>query len=142
MGFTFYWILICITVALTIVLSWYFATDFVGTKEKIRNVAITVGIGVLFCGLMIWSLYFTESGKRTQKTFRSETSGGLYRTVRVYDMEGELLEAYEGKFDVDEYTGGGITKVKFDSDGKRHIIYCSTGTVIIDEVEPSEEDTQ
>ena len=107
-------------------------------RKRVIGCTITMLITFLLCGFMLWSLYFTESGKRAQKTFRSETSGGLYRIVKVYDMEGELIEQYEGQFDVSEAATSGITKVKFDMDGKRHIIYCTTGTVVIDEIEPKE----
>lgn len=82
-----------------------------------------------------WWLYSTQSGARARKTFVSEVSGGLNRVVHVYDMEGDLIAEYNGKFDVDESATDGITKIKFDMDGKRHIIYSSTGTVIIDEVD-------
>ncbi|MCD8082214.1 MAG: hypothetical protein LUE86_01485 [Clostridiales bacterium] len=62
-------------------------------------------------------------------------SGGISRLVRVYDMEGDLIEEYAGTFDVetDEHY------VLFDDEkGKRHMIYYTTGTIIIDEVEEEE----
>lgn len=67
------------------------------------------------------------------KSWKSETSGGLNRTVIVYDVKGKELAKYTGRFDVEERTSEGIVKIKFDCKGKRHIIYAQTGTVLIDE---------
>lgn len=72
----------------------------------------------------------TESGKRALKTWHSETHEGIDRQVRVYDVEGELIAEYEGKFDID-YDDDRI--IFDDQDGKRHVIYYPTGTVIVDE---------
>jgi hypothetical protein len=75
----------------------------------------------------------TESGKRSVKSWQSETSGGIDRTVTVYDINGEEVAKYTGRFDVEESSQEGVVKIKFDCDGKRHIIYAQTGTVLIDE---------
>ena len=75
----------------------------------------------------------TESGKRGLKTWKSETSGGIDRTVTVYDIKGKELAKYTGRFDVEESSQSGVVKIKFDCKGKRHIIYAQTGTVLIDE---------
>lgn len=75
----------------------------------------------------------TESGKRGLKSWKSETSGGIDRTVTVYDVKGKELAKYTGRFDVEESSQEGIVKIKFDCKGKRHIIYAQTGTVLIDE---------
>lgn len=75
----------------------------------------------------------TESGKRGLKTWKSETSGGIDRTVTVYDVKGKELAKYTGRFDVEESSQEGVVKIKFDCKGKRHIIYAQTGTVLIDE---------
>ena len=114
----------------------------VGAESLVRKIAGAIASVVVFgliCYGIHWWLYDTEGGERTQKTFNSRTDGGLYRIVKVYDMEGEEIARYEGKFDIEENYEGGITKVKFDMEGKRHIIYSSTGTVIIDEVQRKEE---
>ena len=91
-------------------------------------------IGLLIAGGSAFWLYGTESGARSIRSFHSETTGGLSREVRVYDMEGDLIEQYEGKFDV-EITDG---KILFDmpsTDGspKRIQVLHSTGTVVIEE---------
>ena len=72
----------------------------------------------------------TESGKRAIKTQQSNFGGGISRTVKVYDINGNLIQEYEGKFDVD-YDAERI--IFDDENGKRHIIYYTTGTIIIDE---------
>lgn len=135
----FFWILIVCAVCAAIALTVY----SVGQKRYHNNMGVTYNLAVrlvvtwiicvAFSGLLIWFMYFTETGKRGQKSLESNTSGGLNRTVKVYDMQGELIAEYKGKFDVAESATEGITKVKFDCDGKRHIIYGSTGTIIIDE---------
>lgn len=110
--------------------------ETMGGKVGITMASIVVAFGL--CGLTFWHLYYTESGKRAQKTFHSEVGGGLHRVVKVYDMQGEQIAEYHGKFDLEEQQTDGVTKIKFDNGGKRHIIYCSTGTVIIDESAESE----
>ena len=105
------------------------------TAGRVGVATACIVVALAICGLMFWHLYYTESGKRAQKTFHSEVGGGLYRIVKVYDMQGEQIAEYKGKFDVEENQTEGVTKIKFDVGGERHIIYCSTGTVIIDEVE-------
>ena len=112
-------------------------------KDKMTKyggaIACLLVAGMICFGLHWW-LYDTESGERAQKNFKSQTSGGLYRIVKVYDMQGEQIAEYKGKFDVAEDHLDGVTKIKFDADGKRHIIYSSTGTVIIDEIGEEKDD--
>lgn len=62
-----------------------------------------------------------ESWERMQKSQQSEYEGGLNRTVTVYSYTGEKIAEYTGKFDIQENDAG--TKVLFDKDGKRTIIY-------------------
>ena len=66
--------------------------------------------------------------------------GWFYRSIcnnnsnflyNVYDMDGDIIKEYEGKFDI-EYDDD---RILFDDENNlRHIIYYPTGTVIIDEV--------
>lgn len=66
---------------------------------------------------------------RTVKDFGSDMTGGLDRTVTVYDNAGNQIAVYEGKIDIEDSEYG--NKVKFDLDGKRVILYnCS---VIVEE---------
>ena len=55
---------------------------------------------------MRWYFHSTESGKRAIKTQESNFEGGIKRSVKVYDAIGNLLQEYEGKFDVD-FNGDG-----------------------------------
>lgn len=76
----------------------------------------------------------TESGKRAIKDMESEMGGGINRTVAVYDVSGELIKTYEGKFDVEVGNTNGNPYIVFDDENnKRHIVYYTTGTIFIDE---------
>lgn len=106
-----------------------------GMETKAKIIALFVElivIGLIAFGCSIYNTH-TESGKRSVKSWDSEVNGGIERTVTVYDMQGEEIAKYHGKFDIQENAQDGIVKVKFDCDGKRHIIYAQTGTVLIDE---------
>jgi hypothetical protein len=64
------------------------------------------------------------------KSQESNFNGSIERTVKVYDIKGEIIAEYEGKFDVDHNQN----RIIFDDEnGKRHIIYYNMATVIIDE---------
>lgn len=115
-----------------------FATQAETKLGKRIGIIVCIAAALALAGLIFWWLYATEGGARAQKTFKSETTGGLYRVVTVYDMEGDQLAQYKGKFDIEEKQENGVVKVKFDMNGKRHIIYCSTGTVTIDEIDREE----
>lgn len=87
-------------------------------------ISIAVIIGMLFY------YNFTASGKRAYKSQKSELQNGIDRTVTVYDMEGDIIKTYSGKFDV-TYDSD---RILFDDEqGKRHVIYYPTGTVTVDE---------
>lgn len=102
-------------------------------KFRILAIVAEIIIMVLIAGGCFAYRTGTESGKRGLKSWKSETSGGLNRTVTVYDVKGKELAKYTGRFDIEERTSEGIVKIKFDCKGKRHIIYAQTGTVLIDE---------
>ena len=108
--------------------SRYQRTDY----KILGAVSIISGI-IVMAGSSFW-LYGTEAGARAQKTWQSTTGGGLTRVVTVYDMEGDKVAVYEGKFDVD----ANADRIIFDvpqEDGTylRHQIWPSTGTVTIEE---------
>jgi len=84
----------------------------------------------LFMG-MFWYYNNTASGARALKSQKSNFTNGIERVVKVYSMDGKVLQKYEGKFDI-EYDDD---RILFDDEnGLRHVIYYPTGTVIIDEV--------
>lgn len=70
--------------------------------------------------------------KRLVKDLTSNVSGGIPRHVKVYDINGELIEEYKGTFDIETTNNNYI--LFDDENGLRHIIYFTTGTVIIDEL--------
>ena len=85
----------------------------------------------IILGFMLWYFGSTEKGKRAMKSQESNFNGGIERTVKVYDIKGDIITEYEGKFDVD-YNESRI--IFDDENGKRHIIYYNTATVVIDEI--------
>lgn len=100
------------------------------------------GLGYVFCGIatfvitliicigISWWQLNSASGKRAYKTQQSNFVGGIERTITVYDVNGEIIESYSGKFDID-YDDDRI--VFDDEDNKRHVIFYPTGTVIVNE---------
>lgn len=139
---------ICIVFVLLVALSAAigipnYCYEFEKQKKK-RALAISIPIALVVVGLIAGGIALynthTESGKRALKSWESEISGGMNRVVHVYDMEGEEIATYQGKFDIQENAQDGIVKVKFDVDGERHIIYGSTGTIVIDEIPVEEGD--
>lgn len=73
----------------------------------------------VFCG--------RASCERSFKSCNADISGGLYRTVNVYSLDGKLLATYEGKIDIDDNTNG---SVMFDLDGKRYVYYHAIVEII------------
>lgn len=102
-------------------------------NTKIVNIILTIPIILIVFGFVFWWYNGTESGKRSAKTWQSNIDSGITRQVRVYDMEGDLLQEYTGKFDI-EFNDN--ERILFDDEnGNRHVIYFKTGTVIVDEVD-------
>ena len=95
---------------------------------------ITILLIVIFVLILMscWYLTFTECVRRKVKYFTGHVSGVITRHVRVYDFSGGLLEEYKGTSDIE------TTNDKYilfdDENNLRHIIYFTTGTVIIDEL--------
>lgn len=141
--FTLYdWILFGIVLACMIGVIIFMIVENVEAKYKIIALIIEVVLIVAMVGGCAAYHTKTESGKRILKTWQSETSGGIDRTVTVYDINGEEVAKYTGRFDVEESSQEGVVKIKFDCNGKRHIIYAQTGTVLIDENEADQEGTE
>lgn len=88
-------------------------------------------IAMILLAAMMLMLCSCESCARSCKDMNSNFNGGLYRTVRVYTYDGELVAEYSGKFDIETDHD---TYILWDDEyGKRHIIYFSNFNVIIDE---------
>lgn len=80
--------------------------------------------------LLIASLFAfggCASCNRSLKSCNSDISGGLYRTVNVYSLDGKLLATYEGKIDIDDNANG---SVMFDLNGKRYVYYHAIVEII------------
>jgi hypothetical protein len=81
-------------------------------------VIIIIGIGFLF----------PSSTRRNIKSMVSDYTGGLNRTITLYDYNGNKIKSWTGRFDVDDNE----SRVFFDDeDGKRVIIY--NGIVVNEE---------
>ena len=90
-----------------------------------KKILLTLLVGILAVGTT-----GCASWERSKKNWSSELGNGLERTIKVYSATGELIETYEGKFDV-KYKDG---RVLFDDEnGERHVIYFENGTVLADE---------
>lgn len=108
---------------------------YMGADNDFTAGLITFLIGIIILGGIIggeaWYYNNSESGKRALKSQESNYKGGIKRKVRIYDINGKLIQEYKGKFDVDSNSD----RIIFDDEkGKRHTIYYSTSTVIIDEL--------
>ena len=128
------WILIGLSFA--VLIGVYFAAAYLNELEKKSKVIMLLIEGIILAAIIGGCAAYntrTESGKRHIKSWESETTGGIDRTVTVYDINGEEVAKYIGRFDIEETSQEGVVKIKFDCDGKRHIIYAQTGTVLIDE---------
>lgn len=88
-------------------------------------------LAVLVFAIIILSIIFNQaSTRRWFRDIQSEFSNGIDRTINVYDMNGDIIKTYDGKFDVEIEN----QKIKFDdANGKRHIIVVGSGTVCIDD---------
>ena len=115
-----------------VVFFFFFALCYQYKKARIPSVI--VGLIIVAAAWSIWAWYYTgtEAGKRAVKTQQSNFGGGIERCITVYDVEGDVIAKYEGKFDI-EYDDDRI--LFDDEDGLRHIIYYPTGNVIVDEVQ-------
>ena len=119
-----------VVVGLVALLGFSLTLVIESTIGKIVSGAITTAIciGVVFGFLFYYNN--TAGGRRAFKSQESNLNNGIERTVTVYDVEGEVIKEYDGKFDI-TYDDD---RILFDDEnGKRHVIYYPTGTVTIDE---------
>ena len=114
------------------------ATFCVAAAASEKSVGAAVGavvsvlIAAAICIGVSWWQLNSESGKRAFKTQQSNLNGGITRVVTVYDVNGEEITRYKGKFDVDHTDD----RIMFDDEnGNRHIVYYTTGTITVDEVD-------
>ena len=88
-------------------------------KRVICIVVVLAAILMMLSGCAGW--------QRTKKSFASDISGGLHRTLTVYDYNGNEIRSWTGKIDVDNMED----RTVFDMDGKRTVI--RGGIIIIQE---------
>lgn len=102
-------------------------------EKRMKVIRFAIWIGVLALFLAGFLIFASSAGfARSCKDYSSDYGGGLHRTVKVYDIDGDLVAEYTGKFDVET---DNETYILWDDEmGKRHIIYFSTFNVIIDEI--------
>ena len=115
------------------VFAWFYMHKELGlrTPVSVLSCCAILLITAIACGVFFWYRSSSASGQRALKDQQSNLNGGIERIVRVFDVNGHLIERYEGRFDVETDRQ---TYILFDDEnGKRHIIYYTTGTVIIDE---------
>lgn len=67
------------------------------------------------------------SWERGMKSIGSDLSGGVNRTLTVYDYNGEAIQTWTGKMDVSNEND----RTMFDMDGKRTII--RGGIIVVQE---------
>lgn len=128
-------IILCILGTLVVlVIAGLIAYSLMDNDYKIGALGVVaVGMAII-AGIWVfgnWWYSSTEEGKRALKTQDSNFNGGITREVMVYDMDGDLLAEYRGKFDI-EYSD---ERIMFDDEnGQRHIIYFKSGTVVVNEL--------
>lgn len=102
-------------------------------EDKVDGLIAIIITMVIMGGIVAFQFWFyknTAEGNRAIKSQESNLNNGIERIVTVYDLNGQVIQKYEGKFDV-TYDN---SRILFDDEnGKRHTIYYTTGTVIIDE---------
>ena len=87
-------------------------------------------IAIIAASIIVIGATGCATWNRMTKGIKSDLGNGLHRTVKVYDAVGNEIGSYSGKFDVDYED----ERIMFDDqNGKRHIIYFKTGTVVVDE---------
>jgi cell division protein FtsI/penicillin-binding protein 2 len=129
-------IILCVVISLILLVGTVYAIwafeDNHNTVGIVLSAIFGIGLIAVTWVLGFWYFNHTESGKRAMKSQESNFNGGITRKVSVYDVQGDVIAEYQGKFDVD-YDND---RIVFDDElGHRHIIYYPTGTVIVDEVE-------
>lgn len=105
------------------------------------NNEVGMGVGIFIAGLIIGLILIitpiiysnTAAGQRAYKDQQSNFNvNQITREVIVYDINGDVITTYTGKFDIE--TDNEKYILFDDEDGLRHIIYYTTGTVIVNEV--------
>ena len=89
-----------------------------------------IAIAIVWGGTF-WYFNNTAAGARAMKDQQSNFNNGIERRIVVMDYSGNIVAEYEGKMDIE--TSNEKYVLFDDENGKRHIIYNTTGFIIIDE---------
>lgn len=131
-----YWLFIALVVVIG-VFAMIICRDSMSECSNLTKNGTTFGVFLItigLCMLIFWFGTSTESGKRAFKDQQSNFNHGIERTILIYDFKGQLIRSYTGKFDVEVGNRDRAPYILFDdNDGKRHIVFYTTGTIIIDE---------
>lgn len=136
------WILFALLSAIILLVCIAIAYFLFGYIEKKGAFLALIVLDIVLCGALIvgvlcvqlWYYENTASGQRALKDQESNFENGAERVVTVYDVNGEIIKQYDGRFDVETGNLDNAPYILFDDEnGKRHIIYYTTGTVTIDE---------
>lgn len=132
---TFFAVVVCAIITIIILgVGIYLAYVFFADESFYVGALTIVGIIVILAltwGLPVWYFQNTASGKRALKSQNSNFNNGIQREIIVYDIEGDVIERYSGKFDID-YSS---ERILFDDEeGNRHIVYFKTGTIVVNEI--------
>ena len=103
-----------------------------GNTNPFIGFLVFVILVVSIWGGSYWYYNNTASGARAVKDQQSEFNNGIERHIVVKDYSGGIIVEYKGKMDIET---DNETYVLFDDEeGKRHIIYNTTGFILIDEI--------
>ena len=136
------WILFALLSVIIVLVCVAIAYFLFGYIEKKGAFLALIVLDIVLCGAMIvgvlcvqlWYYENTASGQRAFKDQESNFENGTERVVTVYDVNGEIIKQYDGRFDVETGNVDNAPYILFDDEnGKRHIIYYTTGTVTINE---------
>lgn len=84
-------------------------------------------VSMALCTIALFACAGCASCERAMKSCNSDLSGGMYRVINVYSLDGDLLATHEGLIDIDDNTNG---SVMFDLNGKRYVYYNAIVEVI------------
>lgn len=127
---------ILVSVVIIVLSAFIYVLCSFGSKGKVVTVIVDILLIIMLWCAGYWYCSNTAAGQRAMKTQRSEFGDGIERELTVYDMQGEVIEQYKGKFDIDASSEGSSARILFDDEeGNRHIIYPGSGIVIINEIQ-------
>ena len=104
--------------------------DLLRESVSVFIVALIIGLASIITPIIYSN---TAAGQRAYKDQQSNFNvNQITREVIVYDINGDVITTYTGKFDIE--TDNEKYILFDDENGLRHIVYYTTGTVIVNEV--------